>query len=63
MLIKSLCKSQFPHRCVNLFFALVMIKDKLTDLWGNGLLQNDIINTFCEIRASSPPQGRKFIGS
>ena len=29
---------------------LVIIKDKLTDSWGNSLLQNDVINTFCEIR-------------
>ena len=33
--IKSFCKSQFPHKSVNLFFISVMIKDKLTDLCGN----------------------------
>ena len=27
-----------------------MIKDKLTGLCGNGLVQNDFINTFCEIQ-------------
>ena len=47
---KSFCKSQFPNRFVNLFFILVMIKDKLTDLCGNWLLHNDWINTFCEIK-------------
>jgi len=29
------CKSQFPHKSVNFFFILGMMKDKLTDLWGN----------------------------
>ena len=33
--IKSFCKSQFPHKSVNLFFILVIIKDKLTNLCGN----------------------------
>ena len=28
-------KSQFPYKFVNLFFILVLRKDKLTDLWGN----------------------------
>jgi len=31
--LKSFCKSQFPHKSVNLFFILVIVKDKLTDLW------------------------------
>ena len=30
-----------------------MIKDKLTDLCENGLLQNDFINTFCEMKSRS----------
>jgi len=30
--IKSFFKSQFPHKSVNLFFILVTMKDKLTDL-------------------------------
>ena len=50
VLISSLCKSLFPHKFVNLFFILV-IKDKLTDLCGNCLLQNVFINTFCEINS------------
>jgi hypothetical protein len=32
--LKSFCKNQFPHKFVNLFFVLVIVKDKLTDLWG-----------------------------
>jgi len=32
--IKSFGKSQFPHKSVNLFFILVIVKDTLTDLWG-----------------------------
>ena len=31
--------------------TLVMIKDKLTDLCGNGLFKHDDTNTFCEINA------------
>ena len=27
------CADQFPHRFVNIFFVLVIVKDKLTDLW------------------------------
>ena len=41
--IKSLCKSQFSHKSVNLFFILVMIKDDLAKFCGNGLLQNDFL--------------------
>ena len=33
MFIKAFLKSQFPHKFVNLFFILVLAKDKLTDLW------------------------------
>ena len=33
--IKSFCRSQFPHKSVNSFLILVMIKDELTDLCGN----------------------------
>ena len=33
--IKSFCKSQFPHKSVNLFHILVIMKDKLTNLWGS----------------------------
>ena len=50
MFQKSFGKSQFPHKFVNSFFILVIIKDKLTDLWGNWLLQNNCIHTLYEIR-------------
>jgi hypothetical protein len=30
--LKSFCKSRLPNKFVNLFFMLVMVKDKLTDL-------------------------------
>ena len=33
--IKSFSKIQFPHKSVNLFFILVIVKDKLTNLYGN----------------------------
>ena len=33
--LKSVCKSQFPHKSVNLFFISVIEQDKLTDLWGS----------------------------
>ena len=35
--IKSFCKSQFPHKPVNLFSILVIIKNNLTDLCRNRL--------------------------
>ena len=41
----SFCKSQFPHRSINLFFVLVIKNDTLTNLWGNRLLQNDFSTT------------------
>jgi len=33
--VRSFCKSQFPHKSVNLFFRLVIKKDNLIDLCGN----------------------------
>ena len=48
MFIKSFCKSQFPHESVNFCFILETIEDKLTDLCGNGALQNNFIRKFCE---------------
>ena len=50
--INSLCKSQFPHKSVNLNIFITNIKNKLTNLCWNRLLQNDLMNTFCEIRLS-----------
>jgi hypothetical protein len=49
MFVKSFCENHFPHKSVNLFFT--HDKDELTDLWGNGLLQNNFTNTLCEIKA------------
>ena len=46
--LKSFCRSQFSHESVNLLFILVIADDKLTDLWGSSLLQNDF--NLCEIR-------------
>ena len=33
--MKPFCESRFPHRSVNLFFILVILKNKLRDLWRN----------------------------
>ena len=46
---KSVCESQFPNKSVNLFCISVIVKDKLTDLWGGCLLQNDFKSTLCEV--------------
>ena len=40
--LTSFCKSQFSHKFANSFFILVIVTDKLTDLLGNQLLQNDV---------------------
>ena len=45
---KSFCKSQFPHKFVNLSITITDIKNKLTSLCGNQLLQDDVINTLFE---------------
>ena len=29
------CKSKFLHEFVNVFFIIVIVKDKLTNFWGN----------------------------
>jgi hypothetical protein len=34
-ILKSSCKCQFPHKPVNLFFIFLIVKDRLTDLWGS----------------------------
>ena len=52
---KSFCKSQFPHKSVNLFFIVTDMKNKLTDFCGNWLVQNDISKTFCEMCPLSLP--------
>ena len=47
--IKSVCKSEFPRKSNSLFFTILIMKDKSTDLCRNGLVKNDLINTCCEI--------------
>ena len=37
VLMKSFYKSRFPHKSVNLFSVLVIVKDDLTNLCGNRL--------------------------
>ena len=32
--LRPCAKSQLPHKSVNLFLILAIVKDKLTDLWG-----------------------------
>ena len=60
--LKLFCKSQFPHKSVNLFFILVIIKDKLTDLCRIWFLQNAFKNTLSETRrlgAQARRRGRR----
>ena len=61
VLLKSFCRSQFPHKFVNLFFILVIVKGKLTDLWGSSLLQSGFQNTLCEMN-SVPRRAFPFRG-
>ena len=37
---EKFCRSQLPHKSVNSFFFITNVEDKLTDLYGNGLLEN-----------------------
>ena len=48
--LKSFRRSQLPHKSVNVSFTITDIKNQMTDMWANGLLQNDLINTFCNLR-------------
>ena len=51
--LNSLCKCQFPRKSFDLFSTLVIVKDKLTDLLGSWLLQNDVKENSCEIKSMS----------
>jgi hypothetical protein len=51
-LFTLIIQSQFSHKSVNLFSILVIIKDKLTNLWGNRLFRHDFMNTFCAVKVS-----------
>ena len=33
VIMKLFCKSEFPHKSVDFFVILVIVKDNLTDLW------------------------------
>ena len=48
---KPFRRSQLPHKSVNLSFTITRIKNKLTEICGNWLLQNDVKNTLCEIKS------------
>ena len=48
---KSVCSSKLPHESVDLCVIIINVKNKLTDLCGNQLLQNDFKNALCEIKA------------
>ena len=51
--LTSFCISRFPNKSVNSDFILVIVRDKLTDLLGSRLLQNDLKNSLCEISLGS----------
>ena len=49
---ESVCEvvlKKIPNKSVNLSLAITNLKNKVTDLCGNWLLQNDLMNTFCAI--------------
>ena len=50
--IESFRKGQFPHKSVQLFFILAIMKHRLKNMCGNRLLRNDVVNAFGEI---NPP--------
>ena len=56
----ALHKSIPAKKSVNLFFISVIINDKFADLCGNRLLQNDFMNTFCEVNLDQIP-GLNFL--
>ena len=55
MLSKSFCKTQFPHRFVNVFFIKVIVQDELTDLWRSSILPNAFQNILREINSREQP--------
>ena len=44
--LESFGKNRFPHKSVNLFFILVIVKNKMTDLRGS-CLQQTTLKTLC----------------
>ena len=56
-------QSQFPHKSVNLPFIITNMKNKLTNLCGNWLLQNDLMNTSVKWKwTETEPRARNLIG-
>ena len=53
LFIKWLLKSEFPQKFVNLSFIITGMKNTLTDLCENHFLQDNFINTFCEINSDA----------
>ena len=51
--IKSFCKGEFPPKSVNVSFIITHMKNRMTDLCRNPILQNNFENTFCEINLGS----------
>jgi hypothetical protein len=51
-------KVEFPHNSVHSFVISVIKRDKLTDLYGNCLVKNDLIDIFCELRERDLLRGR-----
>jgi hypothetical protein len=47
--LKLVCSSQLTHKFVNLSFISTDMENKVTDLCGNGLLQNDFEDTLCDV--------------
>jgi len=50
--LKSIGRSQLPHKSVNVSFTITHKKNTLTNSCGNRLSKNDFRNTVCEIRVS-----------
>ena len=61
MFLKSFCRSQLPHKSVNVCLTFTYMKNKRADLCGNRLLQNDLTKAFCEVRPR-PNQTRLVFG-
>ena len=55
-------ESQLPHKIVDLSFTITNIKNKLTNLCGNGLLQDDFKTTLCEINLPGQAQAEEVPG-
>ena len=54
---RSFCRSQLPHKSVNLSCTITRIKSKLTEFCGNWRLQNDSKVVFYTLCETSPVTG------